>query len=77
MTPAGDVLRVGDGVFHPPLLGAEHDAVEVGVDDGRPQALELGDEPAERAESRVEMLQRIPEDTVRETANDPDTEESS
>ena len=33
LTPFGDVLHVGQGVLHPPLLGAEVDAVEVGIDD--------------------------------------------
>lgn len=33
LTPVGDVLHVGQGVLHPPLLGAEDDAVEVGIDD--------------------------------------------
>ena len=32
LTPVGDVLHVGKGVFHSPFLGAEDDAVEVGID---------------------------------------------
>ena len=48
LPPAGDVLHVGEGVLNPPLLRAQDDAVEVGIDDGRPQALELCDEPEDQ-----------------------------
>lgn len=34
LTPGGDVLHVGQGVLDPPLLRAQNDAVEVGINDG-------------------------------------------
>lgn len=49
--PVDDVLHVADGILNAPLLGAQDDAVEVGVDHRGAQALELGHQPA--AEQRV------------------------
>ena len=40
----GDILHVRHGVGHSPLLGAHQQAVKVGVDDHRAQALELSDQ---------------------------------
>lgn len=74
LTPAGDVLHVGHGVLDPPLLRAQDDAVEIGVDDRGPQALELGDEPAEQVQKLQSRQYRVPEDTVRKTAHGPEAE---
>ena len=40
----GDVLDVAQRVLQAALLGADDEAAEVGVDDLRAQALELGDQ---------------------------------
>lgn len=44
--PVDDVLHVADGIRNAALLGAQDDAVEVGVDHRGAQALELGHQPA-------------------------------
>ena len=44
--PVDDVLHVADGILNAPLLGAQDDAVEVGVDHRGAQALELSYQPA-------------------------------
>ena len=40
----GDVLHVRHGIHEATLLGAQDDAVEVGVDNGRTQPLEFSDD---------------------------------
>ena len=44
-SPVGDVLHVADGVVGAALLGAQDDGVEVPVDHGGAQTLELRHKP--------------------------------
>lgn len=47
--PVGDILDVGQGVFDVALLGAQNDAVEIGVNDQGAEALEFGHQPGGEA----------------------------
>lgn len=70
--PAGDVLHVGQGVLHPPLPRAQDNAVEVGVDDRRPQALKLGDEPVDQVQNQRSGLSRASQKAREERADGPE-----
>lgn len=65
LPPGGDVLHVGEGVLNPPLLRAQDDAVEVGIDDRRPQALELCDEPEDQVWNQPSKCSGTPINTMR------------
>lgn len=64
LTPGGDVLHVGKGVLDLPLLRAQDYAVEVGIDDRRPQTLELSDEPEEQVQNQQSGCYRESQKTL-------------
>ena len=64
-SPVGDVLHVADGVVRVALLGAEDDGVEVPVDHGGAQALELSHQP-DAAQQHNHWLSLHPTNTLAE-----------
>lgn len=51
-SPVDDVLHVADGILNAPLLGAQNDPVEVGINHRGAQTLELSHQPAGRAQGQ-------------------------